>query len=155
LDKERSLLYVLNRFDETLSIVDLKTEKEVGQIPVGFNPEPSNVRLGRQFLYDGAFSAHGDISCASCHRNAHMDGIAWDLGNPIGKIDVVKSKNFSGGRDLTFNLHPMKGPMITQSLRGIIGTEPLHWRGDRAKLKDFNGAFMSLLGGTRQLTDEE
>jgi hypothetical protein len=49
----------------------------------------------------------------------------------------------------------MKGPMTTQSLRGIIGTEPLHWRGDRVKLADFNPAFMSLLGGSRQLTDAE
>jgi hypothetical protein len=49
----------------------------------------------------------------------------------------------------------MKGPMTTQSLRGIIGTEPFHWRGDRAGLADFNPAFMSLLGGPRQLTTDE
>jgi len=51
--------------------------------------------------------------------------------------------------------HPMKGPMITQTLRGIIGTEPLHWRGDRAQLGSFNPAFQSLLGGTRLLTPAE
>jgi hypothetical protein len=37
--------------------------------------------------------------------------------------------------------------MMTQSLRGIIGNEPLHWRGDRAGLENFSGAFASLLGG--------
>jgi hypothetical protein len=51
--------------------------------------------------------------------------------------------------------HPMKGPMTTQSLRGIVGTEPLHWRGDRAQVSSFNPAFMSLLGGPRQLTPNE
>jgi hypothetical protein len=49
----------------------------------------------------------------------------------------------------------MKGPMMTQSLRGIIGNEPLHWRGDRAGLENFNGAFVSLLGSTRELTPGE
>jgi hypothetical protein len=44
--------------------------------------------------------------------------------------------------------HPMKGPMTTQTLRGLIGLDPLHWRGDRASFLAFNGAFNSLLGGT-------
>jgi hypothetical protein len=42
----------------------------------------------------------------------------------------------------------MKGPMTTQTLHGINGTEPLHWRADRASFINFNGAFDSLLGGT-------
>jgi hypothetical protein len=45
----------------------------------------------------------------------------------------------------------MKGPMATQSLKGLSGTEPLHWRGDKATLADFNGAFTSLLGADAQL----
>src|ERR1044071_9999605 len=27
--------------------------------------------------------------------------------------------------------HPMKGPMTTQSLRGMLNAGPMHWRGDR------------------------
>src|SRR6185369_1798866 len=27
--------------------------------------------------------------------------------------------------------HPMKGPMTTQSLRGMLNSGPMHWRGDR------------------------
>jgi len=42
----------------------------------------------------------------------------------------------------------MKGPMTTQTLRGTAGTDPLHWRGDRASFLDFNPAFDGLLGGT-------
>jgi hypothetical protein len=49
----------------------------------------------------------------------------------------------------------MKGPMTTQSLRGITGNEPLHWRGDRPHFSDFNPAFMSLLGGPRELKNDE
>lgn len=48
----------------------------------------------------------------------------------------------------------MKGPMISQTLRGLKGMEPLHWRGDRASFLSFNPAFSSLLGG-KPLPDED
>lgn len=148
LDERRERLYVLNRFEETLSIVDTKTQLELQRVPLGYNPEPAEVRAGRRFLYDASLSAHGDVSCASCHANAQRDGLAWDLGDPQGQMATVKSSS-------VFIFHPMKGPMVTQSLRGISGTEPLHWRGDRAQLDDFNPAFMSLQGSPRKLTDIE
>ncbi len=145
LDEARSRLYVLNRFDLTLSVVNTTTKTQNAVVPLGFNPEPAAVRVGRRFLYDAAsFSAHGTVSCASCHHSGHNDGLAWDLGDPQG--DIV----FFG-----LPQHPMKGPMVTQSLRGIIGTEPFHWRGDRRNLSEFNPAFVSLLGGPRQLTNDE
>jgi hypothetical protein len=46
----------------------------------------------------------------------------------------------------------MKGPMTTQTLRGLNNTAPLHWRGDRANFQAFNGAFSSLLGGSQLST---
>jgi YVTN family beta-propeller protein len=154
LDEPRQRLYVLNRFDQTLSVVDTGTKAELSQVSIGFNPEPASVRDGRIFLYDARnLSSHGTVSCASCHLNAHRDGMVWDLGNPQGSTDPVTTSLPTGfvGSD---NLHPMKGPMMTQSLRGIIGNEPFHWRGDRAGLENFNGAFVSLLGG-RLLSNEE
>jgi YVTN family beta-propeller protein len=39
-DEARQRLYVLNRFDETLSIVDPQGRVEVARIPIGFNPDP-------------------------------------------------------------------------------------------------------------------
>jgi len=154
LDEGRQRLYVLNRFDQTISIVDTGTKAQLSQIGIGFNPEPASVRDGRRFLYDAtSFSAHGTVSCASCHLNGHRDGMVWDLGNPLGNLDPVSTflpPNSPG----TDNQHPMKGPMMTQSLRGIIGNEPFHWRGDRGGLESFNGAFVSLLGG-RLLSDPE
>ena len=147
----RNLLYVLNRFDETISIIDLASRTELAAFPVGFNPEPDTVRNGRRFLYDTSLSAHGDLSCASCHQNGHRDGLAWDLGDPRGQVQTVNG----GLLGAQSNFHPMKGPMTTQSLRGIITTEPLHWRGDRASLASFNPAFQNLLGGSRQLTPDE
>jgi len=66
------------------------------------------------------------------------------------------------GGDTAFR--PMKGPMTTQSLRGLANHGPLHWRGDRfgpaphdeiAAFEQFNGAFVSLLGRSAPLSDEE
>ena len=158
LDESHARLYVLNRFDETVSVVDTSARTELTRVPLGFNPEPAAVRDGRRFLYNGAFSAHGDLACASCHPGGHRDGLAWDLGDPLGDMQQVTTPI---PIPFTATFHPMKGPMLTQSLRGIISatpqlsTEPLHWRGDRASLADFNPAFVSLLGGQRQLNATE
>jgi YVTN family beta-propeller protein len=155
LNQQRNLLYVLNRFAESISIVDTTTRAQIATTLVGFNPEPVSIRRGRRFLYDASLSAHGDVSCASCHANGHRDGIAWDLGDPQGTMQTVLNPilgPFGFGSSI---FHPMKGPMTTQSLRGIVGTEPLHWRGDRAQVSSFNPTFVSLLGGPRQLTPDE
>ncbi len=155
LNQNRNLLYVLNRFDESVSIVDTTTRAQIATTPVGFNPEPVSISRGRRFLYDASLSAHGDVSCASCHANGHRDGIAWDLGEPQGAMQVVSNPilgPFGLGPSV---FHPMKGPMTTQSLRGIVGTEPLHWRGDRTTVESFNPAFVTLLGGPRLLTPDE
>ena len=48
----------------------------------------------------------------------------------------------------------MKGPMTTQTLKGLAGQDPLHWRGDRTNFLAFNGAFNSLLGG-QALAEED
>lgn len=149
LDERRKRLYVLNHFEETLSIVDTLTLRELRRQEVGYNPEPEEVRAGRAILNDAQLSAHGDLACASCHADAQRDGLAWDLGNPDGQTVTTQSVSSK------FISHPLKGPLMTQSLRDIIGTEPLHWRGDRNNLAEFNPAFMSLQGSPRQLTDVE
>lgn len=142
-------LYSLNRISGTISIINPTTDSVVREIPIGsHNPESIVIREGRGFLYDAKLSGNGTVSCASCHIDAEMDMLAWDLGDPRGTM----------GTNLTFltpafpvgdqPVHPMKGPMTTQTLRGLKGLAPLHWRGDRTNFQHFNGAFDSLLGGT-------
>ncbi len=137
-----SRLYVLNRLSNTITIVDTTAENVVGEIPTGsFDPTPAMIRQGRGFLYDARLSGNGTQSCASCHIDGDRDELAWDLGDPGGTMQSVTTQ-FGG-----FNMHPMKGPMTTQTLRGLAGVLPLHWRGDRVNFAAFNGAFASLLGG--------
>jgi YVTN family beta-propeller protein len=135
-------LYVLNRVSNSISVVDAPARALLGEIPVGrFDPTPALVRAGRGFLYDARLSGNGTGSCASCHVDAEMDHIAWDLGDPGGEMQAIEQ------RGETFTLHPMKGPMTTQTLRGLRNMEPYHWRGDRADFAAFNGAFDRLMGG--------
>ena len=169
LDETRGRLYVLTRFDDAISVIDTATKSEVSHVPL-FNPEPPSVVVGRRFLYDAALtSGHGDSSCASCHVFGDTDHLAWDLGNPDGSV-IANPNPFRfplNGQGPPF--HPMKGPMATQSLRGMAGSGPMHWRGDRtggsdpggdpldeeAAFKKFSVAFDGLLGRAGPLAPAE
>ncbi len=171
LDHARGRLYVLTRFDNGISIIDTDAREETHHLTM-HNPEPASLVAGRRFLYDAALtSSNGDQSCASCHAFGDKDELAWDLGDPDGDVveppDIMRA--FFGIGQTT--LHPMKGPMTTQSLRGLANHGPMHWRGDRngqgqganvqpdggafseqAGFKAFNGAFVGLLGRDESLT---
>ena len=144
-DPARHQLFVLNRFTNSIAILDTGTEAKVGEVALRFDPSPPEVRDGRPFLYDGSLSAHGDLACASCHVGGNFDNIAWDLGNPLGPMEPSLQLPAQ-------QIHPMKGPMTTQSLRGLADTSPFHWRGDRADFTRFNPAFVSLMGAPDSLS---
>ncbi len=168
LDEMHGRLYVLTRFDNAVASIALATRTELQRLAL-YNPEPPSLVEGRPFLYDANLtSSNGEASCASCHIFGDMDDLAWDLGDPDGNI-LPNPNPFIIGDRLPF--HPMKGPMTTQSLRGLANHGPMHWRGDRtggheeppvdpldeaAAFKAFNVAFDGLLGrDTGELTDEE
>jgi hypothetical protein len=98
-----------------------------------------------------------------------MDHLAWDLGNPDDATKANPNAYVPLSPRTTPRFHPLKGPMTTQTLRGMRGNGPLHWRGDRtgtnrvtvrgalesledASFKEFNPAFVSLLGRETPLT---
>ncbi|MCB9876108.1 MAG: beta-propeller fold lactonase family protein [Planctomycetes bacterium] len=140
-------LYVLNRLSDTLAVVDTQTLAVLGELPLAtVDALPAQQRQGRNFLYDAKLSGNGTMSCASCHIDGDVDGLAWDLGDPGGDLQapIPQATLFF---PLLVPFHPMKGPMTTQTLRGLVPGQLLHWRGDRADFQAFDGAFDSLLGG--------
>lgn len=181
LDEARGRLYVTTRFDNAVKVIDLASKQELAALTMP-NPEPPSVVQGRPMLYDASRSANGEAACASCHIFGDNDEIAWDLGNPD---DVVKKNpipinfgdntsitlgkvlfNFRGpisGTGNTDDFHPMKGPMTTQTLRGMVNSGAMHWRGDRSNgvfgidpfdsnlsFNNFIVAFPGLLGAANQ-----
>ena len=66
-------------------------------------------------------------------------------------MTTLKGRNLSLHDDVVYdrNVHPMKGPLVTQTLRGMSGGAPFHWRGDRPTLQSFNPTFDKLMGGAK------
>lgn len=151
-DDVHARLYVLNKFEASVSAIDLASETEVARAPF-FDPTPVAIRVGRKHLYDThETSGLGQVACAACHVDARMDRLAWDLGDPGGDVLPFAGNCPDNGCQ---DWHPMKGPMTTQTLQDIIGHEPHHWRGDRTGIEEFAGAFMGLLGDDETLTPTE
>ena len=148
LDSARNRIYCLNRFDATVSVLDTSNDTELGRVAF-FDPTPAAIKVGRPLLYDAHRTSQlGNASCAGCHVDATRDTEAWDLGDPAGAMQALDEPCESG---LPFAgtcnpWHPMKGPMMTQTLIGAVGTEPLHWRGDRPDVAAFSVGFTGLLG---------
>lgn len=176
LDEERGRLYVLTRFDNAISIIDTTAKAEVAHVSM-YNPEPPSVVNGRRLLYDASHtSSHGDSACASCHIFGDFDALAWDLGDP-DKDEITNNGVFTVAPEpfgVTRNFPPLKGPMTTQSLRGLANHGAMHWRGDRLNntpavslqpdtgafdeqeaFRRFNPAFVGLNGRDTPLTAAE
>ncbi|HET7506083.1 MAG TPA: hypothetical protein VFK02_33920 [Kofleriaceae bacterium] len=151
LDEARGRMYVMTRFDNAVKVIDLASKAEVSALALP-NPEPAQVVAGRPMLYDATHnSGNGEAACASCHIFGDLDDLAWDLGNPddavkdnpiprnlgdaftigLGKT-LFKFKGDINGTGDPAVFHPLKGPMTTQTLRGLSNSGAMHWRGDRS-----------------------
>ena len=190
LDEAHQRLYVYTRFDDGISVISKTGHTEVAHLRV-HSPEPASITTGRRFLYDTHLSSsNGEASCGVCHVYADFDSLAWDLGAPSPDGSVILNDNpfikivgtsgpavvdSSGITNIDF--HPLKGPMTTQTLRGMVHDGPMHWRGDRSggtgssrtpnwdplpdasasmdpnqAFQKFNVAFVGLLGRDSQLS---
>ncbi len=170
LDEANDRLFVLTRFDNAVAAIDLGTRTEVARVPL-HDVEPPEVVAGRPLLYDAReTSSNGEAACASCHIFADFDSLAWDLGNPDDEVlENPLPVRIPSPPDVWVDFHPLKGPMTTQSLRGMADHGSMHWRGDRtggndpggdagdedAAFRKFNVAFPGLLGREAELSDEQ
>lgn len=155
--KDNATLYAYTRFDDGISVIDAPKKREIKHIAM-FNPEPPEIVKGRPYLYDARLtSSNGEASCASCHIFGDNDFLAWDLGEPEGAVTnssipvnlqdffefaasidpvgAMRLQALNGDAEI-HQFHPMKGPLLTQTLRGINTHGAMHWRGDR-----MNGIF--------------
>lgn len=142
-------LYVFCRTDLSVQVVDVSnpTAMQVLQVRPLFNPEPAVVREGRHLLYSTRVSHNFSMSCAVCHVDGRTDHLPWDLGDPNGALQGSPPNLIDTGTGQGLPNHPLKGPMVTQSLRGLLGHHFFHWRSDKVTIQAFNPAFDGLLGG--------
>jgi YVTN family beta-propeller protein len=100
-------LYVANRLDDTLAVIDTTTLHVVSTIDLGGPKNVDALRRGERLFYTTDFAFQGQFGCSNCHLDATIDGLQWDL-EPDGF-----------GKDIVDN----------RSLENLAGTEPFKWNG--------------------------
>jgi YVTN family beta-propeller protein len=100
-------LYVANRLDDNISVIDTVADKVVSTIDLGGPKNVDALRRGERLFYTADFAFQGQFGCANCHLDATIDGLQWDL-EPDGF-----------GKDIVDN----------RSLENLAGTEPFKWNG--------------------------
>jgi YVTN family beta-propeller protein len=100
-------LYVANRMDDTISVIDTVTDQVVSTLDLGGRKDYDALRRGERLFYNARYSFEGQFSCANCHIDATFDGLQWDL-EPDGF-----------GKDIVDN----------RSIEDLSGTEPFKWNG--------------------------
>jgi len=120
--------WVANMYDDSLSVVSLADREVTATIPLGKQPELTQVEHGEQLFHDATLSHDGWMSCNSCHT----------LGHANGQLNDNLSDNSFGA------------PKRVLSLLGQKETAPYAWNG---KVKDFATQIRSSLEKTMQADD--
>lgn len=106
-------LFVSERLQDRVLVVDTETLKPIGPIVLGDGGETDPVRLGERAFTRARYTFQGEFSCRSCHPDGHVDGLAYDFdGDGIGD-----------------NL------LDNRSLCGVAGTAPFKWNGRNPSLQ--------------------
>jgi len=112
LTRDGSKLLVANRLEDTISVIDVKSNRVASTISLSGPNKLSVMRYGEQTFYDAKYSFQGQIGCANCHIDSTFDGLQWDL-EPDGF-----------GRDVVDN----------RPIEAVKGTEPYKWNGGNPNL---------------------
>ena len=107
LTPDGSKLLVANRLEDTISVIDTKTDRVTSTIRLAGQKSISSIRHGEQTFYTARYSFQGQIGCANCHIDSTFDGLTWNL-EPDGF-----------GRSIVDN----------KLLEGVKDTEPYKWTG--------------------------
>ena len=155
-------LYVLNRLDASITVIDPDKEIVIATHRLAHDPTPDYIVRARHFLYSAELSGNGFVSCSSCHLDGATDGLAWSLNEPASNtpralptelLDGVTESALRGVKSFPL----IKGRMVTQPMQGLVNAEvapesqalfsnePRHWRADQDFLA-FNGAYVDLQG---------
>lgn len=112
LSRDGRRLYVANRLDDTISVIDTPALRVTETIRLAGPETVSALRRGEQTFYSAKYAFQGQFGCANCHIDSTFDGLQWDL-EPDGF-----------GQDIVDN-------RLIEDLRG---TEPFKWNGGNPTL---------------------
>ena len=113
LSPDGGILFVAERLDDAILLVDTKTLRPMGRIALGDGGKSDPIRRGEIVFTRAATTFQSQFSCRSCHPDGHADGLTYDF-----DIDGL-------GKDILDN----------RSLQGLALTEPFKWNGANASLQ--------------------
>ncbi len=106
-DLDGEFIYCANRLDDSVSIIEVATNRVVRTLVLGIPPPTGKLLQGERFFHSAARTFQGQFSCTSCHPDGGIDGLQYDL-EPDGiGTNILDNRN----------------------LRGVKGTAPFKWKG--------------------------
>ena len=112
LSPDGGALYVANRLDDTVSVIDTARGTVTGTIALGGSAMLTAERRGERLFYSSKYAWNGQFGCANCHLDSTFDGLQWDLEPDGFGIDIVDNRQ----------------------LEDIGGTAPYKWNGGNPDL---------------------
>jgi YVTN family beta-propeller protein len=112
LSPDGATLYVANRLDDNISLIDTAAGKVTTAISLGGPEEMTAERHGERLFYSSEFSWNHQFGCASCHLDSTFDGLSWDLEPDGFGVDIVDNR----------------------LLEDVGGTAPYKWNGGNPDL---------------------
>ena len=86
-------LYVANRLDDTVSVLDTAKGRIAATIPLGGAATLTAERRGERLFYSSRYAFQGQFGCANCHLDATIDGLSWDLEPDGFGVDIVDNRS--------------------------------------------------------------
>ncbi len=99
--------FVANTLSDSISVIDLPSEAQIADVPLGPTPEPSALERGEVLFLSSKLSHDRWISCQTCHTEGHTNNLVSD----------------------TLNDGSYRTPKRIPSLLGTANTAPWSWLG--------------------------
>jgi YVTN family beta-propeller protein len=128
LSNDGGRLFVANRLDDTISVIDTRTLRVATTITLDGPKKVNVLRHGEQTFYSARYSFQGQISCSTCHIDSTFDGLQWNLEpNGFGR-DIVDNKMLEDIKDIA----PYKWNGANPNIPTECGprTEKYFWRSE-------------------------
>jgi YVTN family beta-propeller protein len=113
LSPDGGTLYVANRLDDTVSVLDTARAEVNATIPLGGPAQLTAERRGERLFYSSRYAFGNQFGCANCHLDATIDGLSWDLEPDGFGVDIVDNR----------------------SLEEVGDTAPFKWNGSNPDLQ--------------------
>jgi len=112
--RDGKVVYIANGLDDTVSVVEIESGRNVASIALGPGLEPSLADRGERLFFDARLSHDGWMSCHSCHTDGHTCGL---------KSDTLGDGSYGAAKQIP-------------SLLGVGATGPWTWTGSQERLED-------------------